>query len=365
MNPALLNFGLAQEQADGPLGGTNSPISNGALTAIRSVKQSLAMDEAEKRRALGLGLIRFASSLSQPGYGQGLSGMLGAVNAGFSPAVQAYLNEQNRIEHQNANVLRTVVDTQDKQADRDFRERQLQETKRYHNIMGTLRNREAQLEKENERVKNFHSDAIPLNGMSPGERTAATKKQNDIISSEKSSEEMVKNLGKLANIAKNNPALYESWSSTLDPDSFWGRKLMSNETRAAKKEAQLIKKNLALSKIEKGVGSARMGQFMEKLVEGTKPDELMPPQLIEELYEEAKIHHAEIKNAAERARIAKKGRYDLPDYFYSEEAKAPETQELNTYNAGVQIDENIIQQLRAQHPELKDYSNEEIWEAYQ
>lgn len=172
MNPALLNFGLAQEQADG----ANSPISNGALTAIRSVKQSLAMDEAEKRKALGLGLMGFASALSQPGYGQGLSGMLGAVNAGFSPAVQAYLNEQNRIEQQNANVLRTVMDTQDKQADRDFRERQLQETKRYHNIMGTLRNKEAQLEKENERVKSFDLDAIPLSGMSPGERTVATKK---------------------------------------------------------------------------------------------------------------------------------------------------------------------------------------------
>jgi hypothetical protein len=83
------------------------------------------------------------------------------------------------------------------------------------------------------------------------------------------------------------------------------------------------------------------------------------------LYEEAKIHHAEIKNAAERARSAKKGRYDLPDYFYSEESKIPESQESNTHNSGIQIDENIIKQLRAQHPELKDYSDEEIWEAYQ
>ena len=154
MNPALLNFGLAQEQADGALGGTNSPISNGALTAIRSVKQSLAMDEAEKRRALGLGIMGLGSALSKPGYGQGLSGMLGAVNAGFSPAIQAYLNEQNRVEQQNANILKTAMDAEDKQAERDFRERQLQETKRYHNIMGTLRNREAQLEKENERVNN-------------------------------------------------------------------------------------------------------------------------------------------------------------------------------------------------------------------
>jgi hypothetical protein len=131
MNPALLNFGLAQEQADGALGSTNSPISNGALTAIRSVKQSLAMDEAEKRRALGLGLMGFASSLSQPGYGRGLSGMLGAVNAGFSPAIQAYLNEQNRVEQRNSNILKTAVDAEDKQAERDYKEKHLQEMARH------------------------------------------------------------------------------------------------------------------------------------------------------------------------------------------------------------------------------------------
>ena len=146
-NPALLNFGLAQEQADGALGGSNSPISNGALTAIRSVKQSLAMDDAEKRRALGLGIMGLGSALSKPGYGQGLSGMLGAVNAGFSPAIQAYLNEQNRVEQQNANVLKTVMDAQDKQADRDYRERQLDETKRYHDLLAQAKDKESKIER--------------------------------------------------------------------------------------------------------------------------------------------------------------------------------------------------------------------------
>ena len=148
MNPVLLNYGLAQEQADGALGGTNSPISNGALTAIRSVKQSLAMDEAEKRRALGLGIMGFASSLSQPGHGQGLSGMLGAVNAGFSPAIQAYLSEQARVEQQNANILKTAMDAEDKQAERDYKEKHLQEMARHNKAQEAINGTDAEINKQ-------------------------------------------------------------------------------------------------------------------------------------------------------------------------------------------------------------------------
>lgn len=314
MNPALLNFGLAQEQADGALGGTNSPISNGALTAIRSVKQSLAMDEAEKRRALGLGIMGLGSALSKPGYGQGLSGMLGAVNAGFSPAIQAYLNEQNRVEQQNANILKTAMDAEDKQAERDFRERQLQETKRYHDLLAQAKDKESKIEREVSRVEKLHPDAIPLFGMSQGQVTDVHKKREEILQDSRKIDDVIENVKILIKTDEDNPGLYSDIRSTLNPDGP-GRYVMPSKMRAARKKADLASNNLALDQIKRGVGSARMGQFLEKMVRDTKINYLTPledkKRVLADLEQERKI----INSAAAEVKKAKKGRYDLPDYF--------------------------------------------------
>ena len=297
---------------------------------MNQIRQSTAMNDSEKRRALGLGLMGFGSQLSQPGHGKGFAGVIGAMNAGFNPAVNAYLAEQNRIEQQNANALKMVMDAESKQADREFRERQLQETKRYHNLLAQTRNKEDRIEREVGRVQALHPDAIPMLGMSQGQITDVHKKREEILKDNRKITDVIKNVENLIELHEKNPQLYSEFSSTLDPDSFIGRHAMSSETRAARKKADLVSRNLALDQISRGVGSARMGQFLEKMVNESKINYLTPLEDKKRVLSELKQEQERLNHAAERVKAAKKGRYDLPDYFDDEDGEPSSINDINS-----------------------------------
>lgn len=305
MNPVLLNYGLAQEQADGALGGINSPISNGALTAIRSVKQSLAMDESEKRRALGLGLMGFASSLAQPGHGQGLSGMLGAINAGFSPAIQAYLGEQARVEQQNANILKTAMDAEDKQAERNYKEKHLDEIKRYHDLIAGKYRQESESLKNWEEVQNDHPGAIPYSSMSKHDQSFYTKQDEQRLNAPISFKKAVNILDQMVDIVEKNKNLSTSWTSWLGGESVPAKTFSNKKDRVDIEKMNMLSNQLVLMKAESGVGGAKVGQFIEQIMAKSKPNSGLTKEAIQ--YSRDLARH-ELKELEEDRNLVKKGR---------------------------------------------------------
>lgn len=100
MDPTLMAY--MQHLSDQEMGNKYNPLEAGTQSGIQAAKKSMAMDETEKARARGLAFMALGQSLSRPGYGQGFSGTLNAINQSLPGAAQAYLGEEARVGQQNA-----------------------------------------------------------------------------------------------------------------------------------------------------------------------------------------------------------------------------------------------------------------------
>ncbi len=94
---------------------SGSALDEGALSAIKSAKTALRMDEGEKSRALGMGLVKLFAGMAKPGYGDGLNGALSAAAQNMTSAVDAYTGEEGRAQNMNAALLNHVSQMRAKQ----------------------------------------------------------------------------------------------------------------------------------------------------------------------------------------------------------------------------------------------------------
>ena len=94
---------------------SNSILDEGALSAIKSAKTALKMDDDEKNRALGMGLVKLFAGMAKPGYGDGLNGALSALTQNMPSAVEAYTGEEGRVQNMNAALLNHVSQMRAKQ----------------------------------------------------------------------------------------------------------------------------------------------------------------------------------------------------------------------------------------------------------
>jgi hypothetical protein len=79
-----------------------NPLEAGSRSAVEAAKRSLEMNENENSRALGRALMGMMSGIGQSeSYGNGFAGNLGAINAGFAPALSAYDAERDRVMQMN------------------------------------------------------------------------------------------------------------------------------------------------------------------------------------------------------------------------------------------------------------------------
>lgn len=115
MNPAYLDY-LAQMQNQQ----SQNPLQAGSQSAMQAAKQSLGMDEDEKRRARGLAIMQFASHLGRPGYGSGTKGLLNAIGQGVLPAYQAYQGEENRVAQLNSYLQAQAQKSAQRQAEQAY-----------------------------------------------------------------------------------------------------------------------------------------------------------------------------------------------------------------------------------------------------
>jgi len=126
MNPAYLDYvtqmqGAEQEEQQ------QSPFHSGSQSALQAAKQSLGMDEDEKRRARGLAIMQLASHLGRPGYGSGARGIFNAVGQGILPAYQAYQGESNRVGQLNAYIQAQAQQAAERQRQEQLRMQMHQE----------------------------------------------------------------------------------------------------------------------------------------------------------------------------------------------------------------------------------------------
>ena len=109
MDHALLNYMQnidSQQQQQMPQENPQPPdvFSKGASAAIQTAKQSLKMNDEEKRRAEGLAIMSFFTNLSRGGFGPGLKGNLAGITQSLNPAVQTYLQQQDQTAALNAQL---------------------------------------------------------------------------------------------------------------------------------------------------------------------------------------------------------------------------------------------------------------------
>lgn len=212
----------------------NSPINKGTLSAIKAARHSLGMDEEEKRRAMGLAIMKFFSNMAKPGHGPGFAGALGAVNDSFNPAVEAYMNERNRIETLNASLMKQMMDAENAARERDFRERGLTEQIRHHKrseeISGIdsavskqlkeLQLREG-LEKEHmvnearaqdKKIKEASGDAVKSILSMPYSTQLMAEKQGESFQKRATaSQEVLEAAETMKEIVKKNPKILSNW----------------------------------------------------------------------------------------------------------------------------------------------------------
>jgi hypothetical protein len=217
-----------------------NPIESGANIGLEAAKRSLEMSPREERRAIGRGLINFASSFAAnaPEPGTGIAGALGAMNKSFLPGLNAYDAERGRSESANFAIMK-MIDEQARHArEEDFKRQQIEEQSRYHDMMEPVHAAHAEhynaSSKKLKREENMLEDALKKKEMliSEGIMPEGSVMLNEILDKDErklkqkklqADQKMyapaiqnLRNLDKLDKIIKSNPNLWKKNSRALE-----------------------------------------------------------------------------------------------------------------------------------------------------
>lgn len=89
-----------------------NPFQNGATAAMEAARQSRQPTEDDNRKAFGKALMAFSSRMAKPTGVEGFGGTLQALNDSFTPGYEAYEQEQQRAEAQNAAMMQAYQQQQ-------------------------------------------------------------------------------------------------------------------------------------------------------------------------------------------------------------------------------------------------------------
>lgn len=196
MNPRMMDFWLAQLQNPAPqtMGAqqpmmqqphmpaqqqqeTTSPLQRGAMQGMQAARESMALDETQRNRAFGRGLMEFAGNFNRPAHGPGIEGALGAINQALVPGVRAYADAQDREREFNAALLKRE-DTLAREAREEarmekhyqqqeaLRRDQMSETAAYRNAMLDLK-RDQIAAKRGVEAPQYTEEGIDISGYAP------------------------------------------------------------------------------------------------------------------------------------------------------------------------------------------------------
>jgi len=153
MNPAMTNYLQSQQQNDQTQGVPQAqapvfnPFDSGIKNAIESARVSLDMTEKQQDKAMRRSMLSFANAYSQEPRQKGFMANFGSVARSLSPAILEHDNAEDVAFKENNALANQILAYQaaeqnrqaqqeDKMWHRSHAENQLNEQRRYHNMMG-------------------------------------------------------------------------------------------------------------------------------------------------------------------------------------------------------------------------------------
>jgi hypothetical protein len=114
------NYDMA-ETSPAPPGSEGNPIQRGAQTAQQTARASSAIDDDQRKRALGVAMVKFFSNYA----GSQNPSRLGALNEAFNPAIDAFISERNHYENAAAKLREQQLDEEYKRGMLDIHKQEL------------------------------------------------------------------------------------------------------------------------------------------------------------------------------------------------------------------------------------------------
>lgn len=393
MNPALLEMAMLKQQKEA--GQQANPINSGSEIGLEAAKQSLEMDEVQRKRALGRALISYFSNVVKPGYGQGLSGALSAAAQSMQPALSTYQGEEERAMRLNAALLqrqdalekdrrREEIQRSRDEESRGLRERQLRLHERAYEEMTPyqrehlelMKGRQSKEEREREHWENIQKDLEP--GVEPIEKfrskpsewTHVMKRIDSARDQTKYAKQGMKIISRLNEIMQESPELYNSYGNILmnshqqDP-TFWKqqtiklgipKKDIANFQEAGKLHSDLF------SMETKSFPARGVNMFMEKQIRQKIPDLRMAREAYKRVADMSLERFKESYD--ENSKVvdyAHKGFIYTPPLKEMEEESEPVTNS-HQLKSKASDEDSLVAGIRQEYPEFEKFTDEQVLE---
>lgn len=280
INPAIAQMAQGQEQ---------DPIQRGLSQGYQAARQSIGLDEAQKQRALGMAMMKFAGNMATPGFGPGLAGRLAAINHSFSPASEAYQRQEAMSLQQNAlaqkmaeDEKRRIEDSKHRQFMEQLQRESLEERRAYHqgalnHDRSTKDERLRQIgELKTEELQKTYPGAVSFDAMTPTERTQSAKEIRELSAKAPAYHKLLKNIDELESIVRKHPNLGYAMTAAWYPegegliDSLIKSGMPQDEIFAIQRSRKLVKD---MQKHEiKSAGGKTATNLYKQLVGETLPN---------------------------------------------------------------------------------------------
>lgn len=127
-----------------------NPFDEGIAKAISSTRSNLGMNRDQEHRAINNALLALGNGLAAEPVQRGVKNNLGVIGRAMNPALSAYNTSEDTAIAENERMANQILQHQraeqaladsreDKAWHRKFQERQLEETKRYHNLLDNFK----------------------------------------------------------------------------------------------------------------------------------------------------------------------------------------------------------------------------------
>lgn len=112
-----------------------NPLTQGSMAAMQNIRNSLQMNQQDRQRAFGLGMMQFFKNMGNPNIrppNSGFNGALSAATQSIDPAMQAYLQEQQRVSQENAYSMEMAEKLRRQQQEEEFEREKFDYLKKHH-----------------------------------------------------------------------------------------------------------------------------------------------------------------------------------------------------------------------------------------
>jgi hypothetical protein len=153
-----------------------NPFDEGIAKAVSSTRSNLGMSRDQEHRAINNALLALGNGLASEPQVRGFKNNLGVIGRAMNPALAAYNTSEDAAISENERLASQILKHQRAQEEleaakeekawhRKFQERQLEETKRHHNLLDNFRTEELKYK------KNKHGSDSELDRLAPKIRT--------------------------------------------------------------------------------------------------------------------------------------------------------------------------------------------------